>query len=121
MPQAQATVPTEHAERYRLQLCKHFAHKVEVRDENGTGEIAFSCGVARVVSEAGQLSISVTSPTEQELTEDLHALQPEEAAVVAMLQQRLRHEQEEEQKRAAALTPPAKRTRNAGPRKEQHA
>ena len=59
--------------------------------------------------------------TEQELTEDLHALQPEEAAVVAMLQQRLRHEQEEEQKRAAALTPPAKRTRNAGPRKEQHA
>ena len=59
--------------------------------------------------------------TEQELSEDLHALQPEEAAVVAMLQQRLRHEQEEEQKRAAAPKPPAKRSRNTNARKEQHA
>ncbi|WP_137174412.1 DNA topoisomerase IB [Massilia sp. HP4] len=32
--------------------------------------------------------------TEETLQEDLHALQPEEAAVLAMLQQRLRHEQE---------------------------
>ena len=32
--------------------------------------------------------------TEQELVEDLHALQPEEAAVLAMLQQRLAHEAE---------------------------
>ncbi|MBQ5950230.1 DNA topoisomerase IB [Massilia sp. ST3] len=58
--------------------------------------------------------------TEQELTEDLHALQPEEAAVVAMLQQRLRHEQE-----LAASRPPAKpaarRSRNSPSRKEQHA
>ena len=33
--------------------------------------------------------------TEEELKQDLHALQPEEAAVLAMLQQRLRHEQEQ--------------------------
>lgn len=32
--------------------------------------------------------------TEKKLAEDLHALQPEEAAVLAMLQQRLRHEEE---------------------------
>jgi len=38
--------------------------------------------------------------TEEKLAEDLHALQPEEAAVLAMLQQRLRHE--EEKPRAAA-------------------
>jgi DNA topoisomerase-1 len=37
--------------------------------------------------------------TEHELAEDLHALQPEEAAVLAMLQQRLRHEQEQEEQR----------------------
>jgi DNA topoisomerase-1 len=52
--------------------------------------------------------------TEQELTQDLHALQPEEAAVVAMLQQRLRHEQEAgqaRQKRRAAK--PAKSARPA--------
>jgi len=38
--------------------------------------------------------------TEEKLAEDLHALQPEEAAVLAMLQQRLRHE--EDKPRAAA-------------------
>jgi len=32
--------------------------------------------------------------TEEKLAEDLHALQPEEAAVLAMLQQRLKHEEE---------------------------
>ena len=55
--------------------------------------------------------------TEQELTEDLHALQPEEAAVVAMLQQRLRQEQE----RAALPTPAARRARARPARKEAHA
>ena len=44
--------------------------------------------------------------TEEKLAEDLHALQPEEAAVLAMLQQRLRLEQEN-----AATAPPAKRAR----------
>jgi DNA topoisomerase-1 len=38
--------------------------------------------------------------TEEKLAEDLHALQPEEAAVLAMLQQRLKHE--EDKPRAAA-------------------
>jgi len=52
--------------------------------------------------------------TEETLQEDLHVLQPEEAAVLAMLQQRLRHEQEHPRapaprKKAAA--------RKAAPRK----
>lgn len=38
--------------------------------------------------------------TEETLAKDLHALQPEEAAVLAMLQQRLRHEQEQPRKSA---------------------
>lgn len=38
--------------------------------------------------------------TEEKLAADLHALQPEEAAVLAMLQQRLRHEQERKPVRA---------------------
>jgi len=44
--------------------------------------------------------------TEEKLAEDLHALQPEEAAVLAMLQQRLRLEQEN-----ATAAPPAKPAR----------
>jgi DNA topoisomerase-1 len=40
--------------------------------------------------------------TEEKLAEDLHALQPEEAAVLAMLQQRLRHEEEKPREKAPA-------------------
>jgi DNA topoisomerase-1 len=45
--------------------------------------------------------------TEEKLAEDLHALQPEEAAVLAMLQQRLRHEEEKPRKKAPAKEAPA--------------
>jgi DNA topoisomerase-1 len=47
--------------------------------------------------------------TEEKLAEDLHALQPEEAAVLAMLQQRLRHEEEKPRKKAPAKEAPAKK------------
>jgi len=50
--------------------------------------------------------------TEEKLAEDLHALQPEEAAVLAMLQQRLRLEQE-----AAARPARAAPGRKPAPRK----
>ncbi len=39
---------------------------------------------------------------EEKLAEDLHALQPEEAAVLALLQERLRHEQEQAGKKSKA-------------------
>lgn len=50
--------------------------------------------------------------TEEKLADDLHALQPEEAAVLAMLQQRLRLEQEN-----AAPAPPAKLKRKPAAKK----
>ena len=53
--------------------------------------------------------------TEETLQEDLHALQPEEAAVLAMLQQRLRHEQENPRPAAPRKKPAPK---NAAPRKQ---
>ncbi|MFL6674382.1 MAG: DNA topoisomerase IB [Massilia sp.] len=54
--------------------------------------------------------------TEQELVEDLHALQPEEAAVLALLQQRLAHVKPAEPKPArprARTTPAAPRTNSS--------
>jgi DNA topoisomerase-1 len=60
---------------------------------------------------AGTVLEVLRERTEQELSEDLHALQPEEAAVLAMLQQRLRHEEESDKKRDAARKPG---TRGAG-------
>jgi len=53
--------------------------------------------------------------TEETLQEDLHALQPEEAAVLAMLQQRLRHEQENPRPAAPRKKPAPKQ---AAPRKQ---
>jgi len=40
----------------------------------------------------GTVLEALRTRTEQELVEDIHALQPEEAAVLALLQERLRHE-----------------------------
>ncbi|WP_306397881.1 DNA topoisomerase IB [Telluria beijingensis] len=60
--------------------------------------------------------------TEETLQEDLHALQPEEAAVLAMLQQRLRREQENPRpapaprKKAAARKPAARKAPRAAAR-----
>ncbi len=60
--------------------------------------------------------------TEETLAKDLHALQPEEAAVLAMLQQRLRHEQEHPRKSAPrkkaakkAAKPAARKARASAP------
>ena len=74
-----------------------------------TPSVCRKCYVHPVVLDAyldGAVLESLRERTEQELTDDLHALQPEEAAVLALLQQRQRHEQEQERQRARAA--PAK-------------
>jgi len=73
-----------------------------------TPTVCRKCYVHPVVLDAyldGAVLEVLRERTEQELTEDLHALQPEEAAVLAMLQQRLRHEQEEQARRARQPKP----------------
>ncbi|QOY93005.1 DNA topoisomerase IB [Massilia sp. UMI-21] len=97
-----------------------------------TPSVCRKCYVHPVVLDAyldGAVLEGLRERTERELTEELHALQPEEAAVLALLQQRLRQEQERErerqnkreQKRAEARGSPtskaarAPRRRNAAP------
>ncbi|UVW27385.1 DNA topoisomerase IB [Massilia sp. H6] len=67
-----------------------------------TPSICRKCYVHPAVLEAyleGTVLEVLRERTEQKLQDDLHALQPEEAAVLAMLQQRLRHEEEQQQAR----------------------
>jgi len=74
-----------------------------------TPSICRKCYVHPAVLESyleGSVVEAMRERTEQHLSEDLHALQPEEAAVLAMLQQRLKHEQEKP-------TPPARSQRKA--------
>jgi len=74
-----------------------------------TPSICRKCYVHPAVLDAyleGSVLEALRERTEQHLSEDLHALQPEEAAVLAMLQQRLKHEQENP-------APPARSQRKA--------
>jgi len=87
-----------------------------------TPTVCRKCYVHPVVLDAyldGAVLETLRERTEQELLEDLHALQPEEAAVLAMLQQRLRHEQEQQERRAREPKARAakKTTRKAAPAK----
>lgn len=62
-----------------------------------TPSVCRKCYVHPAVLDAyleGSVLEALRERTEQQLSEDLHVLQPEEAAVLAMLQQRLKHEQE---------------------------
>lgn len=67
--EALATLKTEHAGRYLTQLCKHFAHKIDVTYEGERGECRFVCGTAVLEAKDGRLQITATSPDETQLAE----------------------------------------------------
>jgi hypothetical protein len=60
---------TEQSGKYLLQLCKHFAHKVEVTQSDTHGEIRFSCGTAVLDAEPEALRILARATGEGELAE----------------------------------------------------
>ncbi|MFC0250474.1 DNA topoisomerase IB [Massilia consociata] len=92
------------------QAKKNIVRAIESVSEKlgNTPSICRKCYVHPAVLDAyldGTVLEALSERTERELLDDLHALQPEEAAVLAMLQQRLRHEQEQ----ALANPRPAKK------------
>ncbi|NNG21928.1 DNA topoisomerase IB [Telluria aromaticivorans] len=108
------------------QAKKNIVRAIESVSEKlgNTPSICRKCYVHPAVLDAyleGTVLEVLRERTEQQLQENLHALQPEEAAVVAMLQQRLRHEQEEEkmreQKRGQKREAKQDGTRPAKPKK----
>ncbi|MEM8650308.1 MAG: DUF2218 domain-containing protein [Pseudomonadota bacterium] len=60
-----ATFETEKAERYIAQLCKHFAHKVEVKYSQNEGWAALPGSEAFMKAENGSLQFKVFSQTEE--------------------------------------------------------
>jgi hypothetical protein len=52
-------VPTTHGAKYVQQLCKHWAHKLEVEIEGGTCTVRFPDGVATMTSGPDALSVTV--------------------------------------------------------------
>lgn len=61
MPAAQAHYATDHGSKYLQQLCKHFAHKVEVRFTPIEGEAALPPGPALLRADATGLHMHVSA------------------------------------------------------------
>lgn len=69
MLEASTLFITESGKKYLLQLCKHFAHKIEVEQVEKSGELRFSCGTGYLQAASDGLHIRVTAAGDAELTE----------------------------------------------------
>lgn len=69
MLSATANFHTEHGSRYLQQLCKHFAHKIDVTFDERHGECRFSCGTAVLDADADVLRIRTIAPDAAQLEE----------------------------------------------------
>ena len=61
MTHVTATVPTAHGGKYVRQLCKHWAHKLDVTLDGDTGVVRFPNAVATMTGEADTLRIDLTA------------------------------------------------------------
>ncbi|MCD7111324.1 DUF2218 domain-containing protein [Rhizobium sp. DKSPLA3] len=69
MLEATSRFETNEGQKYLVQLCKHFAHKIEVEHAGDRGELRFSCGTGFLLASAEGLSIRVRSPDDRSLGE----------------------------------------------------
>ena len=69
MLEAAAYLETENGRKYLAQLCKHFAHKIEVSYTETQGECRFVCGTAILEADDKGLRMVATSDGAQGLAE----------------------------------------------------
>jgi uncharacterized protein len=65
MTSASARVPTAHGTKYLQQLCKHWAHKLDVRLSGDSGVVRFADGVATMSADADALVVTVEAGAEE--------------------------------------------------------
>lgn len=53
---------TDNASKYLQQLCKHFAHKVDVTYDATTADAAMPLGACRMWADDSELRVTVTAP-----------------------------------------------------------
>ncbi|MBT0956099.1 DUF2218 domain-containing protein [Alphaproteobacteria bacterium KMM 3653] len=63
-----ARITTPRASTYLQQLCKHFAHKVEVQFDPASGQINFPFGQCDLTAAQDTLTLTVSAQTQAELT-----------------------------------------------------
>lgn len=64
---ATAHFKTEHANRYLITLCQHFASRVEATHDDGTGHVDFPFGDCDLAVGNGGLTLSVTASDKAQL------------------------------------------------------
>ncbi|MEM9637828.1 MAG: DUF2218 domain-containing protein [Pseudomonadota bacterium] len=67
MPTAHSIFVTEKASQYLQQLCKHFAHKVEVRYGTDSGHVAFPLAEADLTAREDHLVFEVRAESREGL------------------------------------------------------
>ena len=60
-----AAVSSEHAGKYLQQLCKHFAHKVEVSYDQNEGQVHFPMGLCLMKLAADKLMFAIRADSEE--------------------------------------------------------
>ena len=59
---------TEHGSKYLQQLCKHFAHKIDVTYDETSGQCHFGDGDAAMTADEAGLTVRVSAKTDEHLT-----------------------------------------------------
>ena len=67
MPISRADIATESGDKLINRLCKHWAHKLEVEQEEGKGRVNFDVGSCLMTSEPGRLHVAVEALDEEGL------------------------------------------------------
>ncbi|GAA6212015.1 DUF2218 domain-containing protein [Hyphomicrobiales bacterium 4NK60-0047b] len=69
MLSSQSQFTTETPEKYLVQMCKHFAHKVETTYSNTQGKVDFPCGKVEFLVDKNNLIFKVTAETNEDLNQ----------------------------------------------------
>lgn len=67
MASTSVRVPTANAEKYLKQLCKHWAHKLDVDLDGDTGTVRFSEAVATMSASASELAVTIDADSAETL------------------------------------------------------
>ncbi|KFB11279.1 DUF2218 domain-containing protein [Nitratireductor basaltis] len=70
MPTATASYQTENGRRYLIQLCKHFAHKIDVEydaEHGGNGRCSFGPAAAKMSADDTGIRFALSAPDEESL------------------------------------------------------
>lgn len=69
MPKAFARIETDNARKYLAQLCKHFAHKLEVELTEDKGIFHFTTGHAVIEADDAALTMSIEAEDAEKVTQ----------------------------------------------------